>query len=683
MNSELKRKPGLWIGIDLGTTNSTAAFYDRKSSEAKLVRFRPSLSKDGKILPSTVSFLDGKVVGVGQEAIDAAAVANEESSSISSNNRVQLVSSVKRIWGLDVDQFKREMEMDPNFLKSCPFKTIVTKSKNDVREYIDIVVQDEGTCITVSPIKIVETLLRTIREEADAYFHRSKEGIAIGTYNPAEDSWVRHCIITVPAHFSNRRRECIVESARNVGFDGYVGTLIESTAATISYGLFVGRTKKKNILVFDMGGGTTDCTVAEMIPMTYMNQNLDSEDHEHLDQSSFRVLGTKGDPKLGGDNMDELLFNHIQHQFDMMLLGSSAMHDQSDNLKTMTIRNHLRMSCRDLKEELCGGNNAEDDDLSYPESAQLVIPASATAIIPKDTKIYITQSDFKDIIAPIVTKASSLVTETLNQCNLTSCDIDEVILVGGSTKTPSIRSMLQDQFSKSELCTSIDPYSAVAQGAAVYGAIVSDLVPKYELRNAMMLDALPHPIGVMVLDENGEEDYVPILKRGMTLPAMNCATFQLHDIYQKGVSITAVEDVGDEYPLERIGGGDGTFTFLLHRLSDEQITEMELSNQKRCIEVGMTVETNGKFIVSIFDKNDPEHLEKKRRYQEWKRSQMLDVADLEEEDAVHPLDSLSKIEVNKLSIEEILLLIGVVVIFLLYVAIKVTFVQHLEDFVDL
>lgn len=159
------------------------------------------------------------------------------------------------------------------------------------------------------------------------------------------------------------------------------------------------------------------------------------------------------------------------------------------------------------------------------------------------------------------------------------------------------------------------PNAAVAQGAAIQSAIVSQLVPKHELRNALMLDALPHPIGVLV-----EEDmYVPILERGMELPAMHYASFCLGDVRQKGVTIIAVEDIGDDLPLERIG----EFTFLLHWLSDEKYDLME-DDGGRMIDVGMTVESSGKFIVSIFDKNDPDHLRKKKWYQEWKKKQQRD-----------------------------------------------------------
>jgi len=236
--------------------------------------------------------------------------------------------------------------------------------------------------------------------------------------------------------------------------------------------------------------------------------------------------------------------------------------------------------------------------------------------------------------------------------------------------------MLQQKFQKNELCYSINADAAVAQGAAIQCAIVSGLVPKHELRNAMMLDALPHTIGVLVSsstspstcgDGDGDEVYVPILERGMALPAMSYASFHLADVRQKGVTIIAVEDVGEDLPLQRIG----EFNFLLHRLQEDKL--QLLGKNGRTIDVGMTVDSDAKFIVSIFDSNDPDDLKKKERYQEWKRRQSED-----NESNNHHLYQLGKKEsssknFNKLAIEEVILLISCVMLFCLYVLMRLLF----------
>jgi len=360
---------------------------------------------------------------------------------------------------------------------------------------------------------------------------------------------------------------------------------------------------------------------------------------ENAKDPSFKVLGTVGEKRLGGDDMDLKIVELVRTKMSSKM-GLGKDHEYN-----------LRMACRDAKEELCGDGKDE-------------LPASRTRVRIGKESVIVSQEEFAETIKPIVEKAARLVDTALVDCQCSSTSIDEVILVGGATRTPSIRTMLQAKF-KNELCYAIDPYAAVAQGAAIQAAIESKLVPMHELRNALMLDALPHPIGVLV-QCNGEEQYVPILEYGMELPAMHYASFRLDDVRQKGVTIVAVEDVDDDLPLERIG----EFTFLLHRLSDEQCKEME--DGGRMIDVGMTVEASGKFIVSIFDKNDPEHLLKKQRYQEWNRKQ-----DNKEGKTVYALGEMVDKTGRSFENEELILLLSCATMFIIYVAVKMTF-QEVE-----
>mmetsp|Transcript_7097 Transcript_7097/g.13395 ORF Transcript_7097/g.13395 Transcript_7097/m.13395 type:complete len:642 (-) Transcript_7097:773-2698(-) len=627
--------PGIWIGIDLGTTNSTAAFYSPAKSKAKLIRFRHHLAKRnrkyGRILPSVVSYRDGKIEAVGISALENTTMVTQENAGNRPNDAVTL-SSVKRIWGMDTKQVQNELKTDPKFLQNCPF---------------DVVFQDDTVRLKigkekdkiVSPIQVAEELLKVIRIEADAYFQREHES-AVGMItkdtammkNEVENLKVKHCIMTVPAHFSMIRREQMVEAAKNAGFQGYVGTIVESTAAALSYGLFTKQLKQsnekgRNIMVFDMGGGTTDVTVAQMV------QSDNQEDPR------FKVLGTAGERRLGGDDMDLKLAELVTQKCNGMLdIGRPINYE-------------LRMACRVAKEALCGDGKDK-------------LPAAKTRVRLGNDYVVISQEDFNVAIASIVSKASELVESALEKCGLTAACVDEVILVGGATRTPSIRTMLQSKF-HNELCYSIDPYASVAQGAAIQCAIQSGLVPKHELRNALMLDALPHPIGVLVNNDDGEL-YVPILERGMELPAMNYATFRLDHVRQKGVTVIAVEDVGDDLPLERIG----EFTFLLHRLSEKQYQTLE--KEGRTIDLGMTVDRDGKFIVSIFDKNDPEHLMKKAKYQKWKRGNHYS----QQENHVYSLGDKCR-EPQSLTGEDLRLLMLCVAIFVLYVSVKVGF--HLGE----
>ena len=642
MPSDKKKSfPGIWVGVDLGTTNSTAAFYSPAKSKAKLIRFRPQYAKQnrkfGRIVPSAISYKDGKLDAIGISALRRNG--NDSSGQNQSGDDRVVLSSVKRIWGMDADQVRSELETDPTFLECCPFD--VSFRNNDVK--IKVGKGDNDTDTTVAPIDVAELLLKLIRNEAKAFFERENES-AVGMPKSGDASEtnanngevpelkVLNCVMTVPAHFSRSRREQMVQVAKKAGFNGFIGTIVESTAAAMAYGLIttpmkIGDTKRR-IMVLDMGGGTTDVTIAEMVQS------------ENEKDPSFKVMGTAGERRLGGDDMDQTLVELVKTKISSkMNCEKSYEHD-------------LRMACRDAKEALCGDGKDE-------------LPASRTSVRVGEESVIVTQAEFDKVIEPIVEKASRLVETALAGCDCSSASIDEVILVGGATRTPSIRTMLQAKF-KNELCYAIDPYAAVAQGAAIQAAIESGLVPMHELRNALMLDALPHPIGVLVQCD-GEEQYVPILERGMELPAMSYASFRLNNVRQKGVTIVAVEDVDDDLPLDRIG----EFTFLLHRLSNERYKEME--DEGRMIDVGMTVETSGKFIVSIFDKNDPEHLLKKQKYQEWKRKQ-----ENKTEPKVYALGEMSDKTRTSFGKEELMLFLCCGTLFFIYVAVKVIF-QSVEE----
>ncbi len=737
-NSETKKNlPGLWLGIDLGTTNTTAAFYSPNNHVAKLIRFTPNYSsvqkkndKYGKILPSAVYYKNGAVDCIGKSAllkkqnmkntgsngndndngrintsqdelcenkrttninIEREEIKTVLPSSSSKHDDGVLLTSVKRIWGMDAAQMKDEIYNDETFLESCPFQTIWVD--DEVRIVITKQLsQDENNAThkenTIAPIDIAEILLRTIREEASKYFvreKRKKKHIPLGYDSSNNDAdlqhKIRHCVITIPAHFSRNQKEKVVQAARKAGFDGYVNTLVESTAAAMAYGLFVSPTKivkkittsgrsndgdtfeevkGRKILVCDIGGGTTDITIAEMAPTG--SNDEDGSKAKSCDPS-FHVLATAGERRLGGDDMDEAL---AQFVFKEKVRDHEGQHEFKVNKDKW---NKLLLTCRNVKEEICG----DGKDIMPATQSTLSIDFGED----QNFDAVVNQDEFETVIKPLVDKVSQLIHKTLKKCQMTSQSIDEVILVGGATRTPAIRRMLQNTFQKNELCYSIDADAAVAQGAAIQCALKSGLVPKHELRSAMMLDALPHTIGVLVSTGGDDETYVPILKSGMALPAMNCATFQLSDVRQKGVTIVAVEDVGEDYPLQKVGD----FNFLLRRLTDKEINTLD--DGKRRIDVGMTVDTDAKFIVSVFDSNDPDDLAKKYRYQQWKRKQN-DKAD-HNDDKIHMLgkemeDGGSKHEgLSKITTEEVVLFISCLSLLGFYLLVRLLFHEPGKD----
>ncbi|KAL7508151.1 hypothetical protein ACHAXN_005238 [Cyclotella atomus] len=661
---------GAWIGIDLGTTNCTAAVWDLNSSSPKVLRLkslaRPVHSgKDGKIVPSVVTFYeDGSVETtnvsedsaceglytlVGNQALQCADQA--DGMLVGAFNQAT-VTSFKRVVGMTSRQAQELQASDPDFWGSLPFQTIIldeirAHQNMSVEQTLDIGAPktespdlasknaQEGVAIRVqplpfnplhdtlqsisscdssehilSPLQVTTILLQSIRNAADAYLAKNKKICPPATHvnnsNKPNDKSIQNCIIGVPAHYSHTQRSAIQSAAKKAGFNGYVGVMTESTGAAMAYGLFVSpnvqcEDRQKRILVFDMGGGTTDVTIAAMDGDT-------SADAGEVDQDGvkFQVVATAGDRCLGGDNVDELLARYLWSK--MNIPTESRDRQVSDH-------HEFIQKCRNAKEQLCG-NEKEDQE-----------PLSETQFTIDGVKVDVTRGEFDKAIRPIVERAEAVVDEALFQMKSSnySTPIHEVVLVGGSSHIPIIRDMLRRKFPPPippDLCTSISAETAVAQGLAIQSALVSGIVPLWELRNAMMLDALPHSIGVWVdpdtsndgsgapyekgdiLHESGSKGrYVEILEKDTPLSAKGSATFTLANADQFGVTVVAVERIGlDTFQCM------GVFTFLLHRLD----RELAVNNDTRQIEVGMILESNGKFIVSVFDENDPEHRERKR-----------------------------------------------------------------------
>ena len=272
---------GGWVGIDLGTSNCSAAVWDLNESRCRVIRLkglaRPPLDK---IVPSAVLFDGDGSIKVGQEA-----VARESTSTL---------TSFKRVVGLTSTQAAEIEKSDPQFWDSLPFDASIVdgngggatchdqngkehasdtlgddggeSSLHEVVEgvAIDVSVDISSSPRRVTPLELTTILLRRIREHADGYLLKNKRH---KTRAPGFDEakGLQNCVVGVPANYSHAQRMAVRSAARKAGFGGRVAVMTESTAAAMAYGLFVSSkvshfsTAKngKNVLVFDMGGGTT------------------------------------------------------------------------------------------------------------------------------------------------------------------------------------------------------------------------------------------------------------------------------------------------------------------------------------------------------------------------------------------------------------------------------------------
>ena len=324
-----------------------------------------------------------------------------------------------------------------------------------------------------------------------------------------------------------------------------------------------------------------------------------------------------GDATLGGDGMDAALLHQTLDRVRDLDRNTTA----SASATATTTSTHIKLShhehrsllqdCKRAKELVCG-----DVDGGMAKAVQ------SYDIHFQGHGISIAQQDLDTAIRPCLDQVRALVEKSLQRyavakgLDRSKVQMQEVILIGGTTRVPAVRQLLREIFpppTPPELCYSLNAMSAVSQGAAIKAAMESKLIPLHELRSAMMLDAVPHAIGVLVAGGNSNE-FVEILHKDASLPANGYATFQLANAQQAGVTVIAVEDVGENLPFSKLGD----FTFLLHKLTQKQRREL---GDTRSVDIGMTLKENGEFVVSIFDENDPEHVRNKERLQRMKGSQ--------------------------------------------------------------
>lgn len=537
---------GLWIGIDYGTSHCGVAIWDSRRGSPKWMRMGPlaipESRKEGRLVPSAILFLS-----------------KPREHSIPYGNFHVLVGHA----ALQEDTSSSEaLLIHPKRLFTTKETTASIRPLGST-ETVEISARDAATVI-----------LKALRQQADAYL-RQRKTQRKQMQHPGK-GLCRHVVLGVPVSFEHATS--LEQAAINAGFTS-AQTIPESTAAALAYGLGVNSGEPKNILIVDMGGGTTDITLAR------------------LQQQKLRVLKTKGDSNLGGYNMDEAIMN-------LVLRKSGAG----------TVCNALLRLCRGAKEEL----STQD----------------STKVTWQDQTIPLTRNEFEHSIQDILQACQELIPKDPS--------IDEVILIGGATRVPAVRSRIQTLFPSKELCLSLDPMSAVALGTAIQAALVSQQVPRHEIRSALMLDVVPHDLGIL----SGTR-FVQLIAAGTSLPATGSASFCLADPKQAGVTIEAVEQVDAQVqvPME-------SFSFLLHRVSVAE----------RWIDVGMKLDEHGALTVSIWDPHDPEHQAKRR------------LVDDQTVVAARPLLE-SAVEENEdpWTLEQIMLVSGCLGLFLSYVIVKMAF----------
>ena len=329
-----------------------------------------------------------------------------------------------------------------------------------------------------TPEEISSMVLYKMKEIAEAYLGSS----------------VKDAVVTVPAYFNDAQRQATKDAGAIAGLN-VLRIINEPTAAAIAYGLDQ-KGGSKNVLIFDCGGGTHDVSIL------------------NIDDGIFEVKATGGDTRLGGEDIDNILVDHFVTEFNR-----KNKVDIKDNARSLR---RLKNACELAKRTL-----------SASTIANLEIDSLFDGI---DFRSSLTRAKFESLCSDILQRTMAPVEQVLKDSGLSKNDINDIVLVGGSTRIPKIQELLSAFFNGKELNKSINPDEAVAYGAAVQAAILSGASDE-KLDSLLLLDVTPLSLGV----ETAGEIMTPIITRGSTLPTKKTQTFSTASDNQPGCTICVYE----------------------------------------------------------------------------------------------------------------------------------------------
>ncbi|PIP67828.1 MAG: molecular chaperone DnaK [Candidatus Omnitrophica bacterium CG22_combo_CG10-13_8_21_14_all_43_16] len=342
-----------------------------------------------------------------------------------------------------------------------------------------------------TPQQISAFILQKIKQDAEAYLGEKVEGV----------------VITCPAYFDDNQRQATKDAGEIAGLK-VLRIINEPTAACLAYGLDKAQ-KSQKIMVFDLGGGTLDVTIMEM------------------DQGVFHVQATSGDTQLGGTDMDKVLLEYLAGQFKRET-GIDIMNDK------MAVQ-RLREAAEKAKIEL---SSTVSTDINLP-----FITADASG--PKHMTMTLSRAKLDDLVKPIVDRCKHPIEQAVKDSNLSTKDIDRIIMVGGPTRMPIVQKFLEDYVGK-KIERGVDPMECVALGAAIQAAIITG-----DMKDVLLLDVTPLSLGIETLGGVSTK----LIERNTSIPTQKSQVFSTAADNQTAVTIRVLQGerqmAGDNVELGR------------------------------------------------------------------------------------------------------------------------------------